>query len=323
MRRKNEFSDLYNRELMERCPPGVDAQQWQAFREKYNRASQLARLDAPAQLDLELNSQCNLRCPFCIQSQRDMGRDSLPDETWQKVLREAYALGVRSLKLNYQNEPLLNKDLEYAIAYARKLGFLNVFLSTNGILLSEDRAQGLIDAGLTKLFVSIDAATAETYEQQRDSRLFSRVVSNVRRFVAIRDSMNLSYPLLRVNFLVTTINAHEKELFTEQWQDVADMIIFQDMNETMANEASGLMPNRSKTGIVFRCSFPFKQLVVTAKGDLLPCCPQNGINHKLGNLQTMSLAEAWQSGRIEYLRTLHAEGRYADDPACLNCVRGK
>ena len=47
--------------------------------------------------------------------------------------------GLKAIKLNYLNQPLLRKDLERFITYAKKAGVLDVYFSSNGLLLNENR----------------------------------------------------------------------------------------------------------------------------------------------------------------------------------------
>ena len=99
------------------------------------------------------------------------------------------------------NEPLLRKDLEEAIKYAKSKGIINIYFVTNGSLLTEQRIEALLQSGVTKVFISIDAATEETYNKQRKNGLYKKVVRNVRRLVERRDELGLEFPKVRVSFL--------------------------------------------------------------------------------------------------------------------------
>ena len=85
------------------------------------------------QLDLELADNCNYRCIECPISDDIEGRlvNVLPLE--KAAPDSAARLGVKALKLNYINEPLLDPDklLEVA-AYAQKLGIFDIYMTTNG-----------------------------------------------------------------------------------------------------------------------------------------------------------------------------------------------
>ena len=317
--RNNESSTVSNRELLETAPNGVNLKHWITFREQYNNAANLVENDTPAQIDAELNSNCNLKCAFCVHSVRYIRRSLLGFDTFKQVVDQAIDLGTRSLKLNYMNEPLLLGGLEKYIEYARAAGMVNVFFSTNGILLTEKRAEKLIKSGLTKIFISIDAVNESTYKELRQSSMFQFVVSNVLKFIEKRNSLGLQYPLVRVNFLRNTVNQAEEQEFIKFWTGKADMLAIQTMNELIDNE-SGLFIRPEKTD--YRCSFPFKQLVVTACGDILPCCTQHGVKLRLGHISTMTLSEAWNSEPMKKLRALHKFGDYRTNDICNHCING-
>ena len=50
---------------------------------------------------------------------------------------------IRAIKLNYVNEPLIRKDLIKFIEYAHKAGIIDIYLSTNGMLLTNKMSDEL------------------------------------------------------------------------------------------------------------------------------------------------------------------------------------
>lgn len=318
-KRENEQSSVIHRDLLEQTPPGVQHSEWSIFRENYNKAANLEINSAPAQIDIELNSSCNLKCNFCIQSVRDLGKNILGFDCFKKLIDEAFLLGTKSLKLNYMNEPLIVQDLEKYIQYAKSVGFVNIFMSTNGIMLTDKRARSLIESGITKVFISLDATTAETYKIQRNSDKFDKIIKNVLNFLEIKKQLGLQYPLIRVNFLKNKANLHELNDFVLYWEGKADMIIIQEMNQLIDNESSlFIKPDKPN----YKCSFPFKQLVVDARKRILPCCCMNGTELQLGHADTMTLNEAWNSEKMVELRTLHQNGNYKENAVCRSCIDG-
>lgn len=318
-KRKNESASILHRNKMEEVPTGVDVNKWKSFRDAYNRAAMLETNDSPAQLDIEINSDCNMKCSFCIHSIQENRHISLGYEKFTMIIDEAVSMGIYSLKLNYMNEPLLVSDIEKYILYAKNAGMINIFMSTNGINLTESRSISLIKSGITKLFISIDATTSEIYKQLRNSSKYNLVVNNINRFIDIRNSFGLTYPLVRVNFLENSINTHQKNDFISYWNNRADIVIIQEMNELIDNKTKLFIDKKKKD---YHCSFPYKQLVITADGNILPCCTMHGIKHKLGKIGEMTLLEAWNCNEMIELRKLHKDGRYKENIICRHCVDG-
>lgn len=316
------FHEIHNRNLLEECPVGIDSHDWETFRSDYEKAGQFERLEYPVQLDVELNGGCNMKCPFCLHGYGEKRpNDLMPIDQYKKLIDEAVEFGVRGLKLNYINEPMLREDLEQCIDYAKSAGILNVYMVTNGTLLNHKRRDSILNSGITKIFISLDATTSETYNKQRLSGKFDTVVKNILDFVEERNRRGLRYPLVRVSFLRNALNIHEEQEFQEFWQDKVDMIAFQNMND-LPNLDSGIMLDKQDTEPE-GCSFPFKQLVVDYEGDILPCCKMGGKILRLGNIKDMSLQTAWDSKRMKGLQTMHKENRWQENPICKRCITGK
>ncbi|MFZ9946385.1 MAG: GTP 3',8-cyclase MoaA [Vulcanococcus sp.] len=118
-------------------------------------------LDRPlGVLRLSLTARCNLACPYCLpDGQEPPGLLSL--EQRLQVAKAAVALGAKSLRLT-GGEPLLYKELDELIGALQPLqreGLQEIALTSNGLLLSAERAQQLREAGLDRLTLSLDGTT--------------------------------------------------------------------------------------------------------------------------------------------------------------------
>ena len=202
-------------------------------------------------------------------------------------------------------------------AYAKSQGILNVYFVTNGSLLFPARRKSLLASGVTKIFVSIDAATSKTYDKQRRNGAFETIVENVKALVEERNALGQKFPVVRVSFLKNQLNIHEADQFFEYWKDIVDVVTFQTMNE-IPGKTTGL--TLKETTEPLPCSFPNKQLVVDSEGDILPCCKLYGKNLALGNISSMSLQEAWGSDKMVALRESHNFGTWQDNPVCRKCL---
>jgi len=317
--REHETTAVLQRQLMEQAPPDAESGRWINFRERYELAHQLVEMDAPVQIDFELNSGCNLKCPFCTHGHETIKNKVVDFESYKKVINEAKTMNICSIKLNYINEPLLNLELEKYIQYAKHNDIVNVYLSTNGIMLTKERSLKLINSGITKLFISIDAFSAETYLKMRKSKHYNKIIDNITNFLTIRDELDKRYPLVRVNFLKSKMNVHELDDFINYWNDRADMVAVQDMIELPDNQNKQQIIGMEKRK-EFKCSFPFKMLVIDANKNILPCCTFHGRSMPLGNIDDMTLKEAWDSEQIKELRTIHKRGEYWKNKFCKICV---
>ena len=113
-----------------------------------------AASDAPYCLIAELTYRCPLRCPYCS-NPLDLAalKHELDTEDWQRLLREAAALGVVQVHFT-GGEPLVRRDLCELIRTARKARLYS-HLITAGVNLSEGRLAELRDAGLDAIQISL------------------------------------------------------------------------------------------------------------------------------------------------------------------------
>lgn len=114
----------------------------------------------PFTLVAELTYRCPLRCAYCSNPVSVVQQaPALSVADWQRILREAEALGVVHVHFT-GGEPLLHPQLETLVATARSAD-LYVNLITSGMPLQRERLVELRNAGLEHLQLSLQAATAE------------------------------------------------------------------------------------------------------------------------------------------------------------------
>jgi MoaA/NifB/PqqE/SkfB family radical SAM enzyme len=115
-----------------------------------------------------ITSACNARCGFC-----SFARDRLPAEKRHSVtLAEAKSAcdilkrnGVKFVHFT-GGEPLVHRDVTEMVAHATQIGMIST-LVTNGSLLTPKRIDALVEAGLRKVSISIDAASYATHDGNR------------------------------------------------------------------------------------------------------------------------------------------------------------
>jgi radical SAM protein with 4Fe4S-binding SPASM domain len=163
----------------------------------------------PAHLQLEVTSACNLRCTMCLVRYRppvNKLAGAMSPALFERVVAQMPTL--RRLTLQGLGEPLLSPYLlgmlRRSIADGITVGF-----NSNATLLTRRRADELVDIGLDWLHVSLDGATAATYEGIRDGAQFGPVVDNLAGLVAAKRAAGSDKPWLRVVFVAMRGNVGE------------------------------------------------------------------------------------------------------------------
>ncbi|PWU20974.1 MAG: radical SAM protein [Candidatus Rokuibacteriota bacterium] len=129
----------------------------------------------PGICHFSITNACNARCGFC-----SFAHDTLPAESRRWVAledaKEACDIlrrnGIQILHFN-GGEPLVHRDLVAMVAHAARIG-MRPALDTNGALLTERRIDALMDAGIAKVCISIDAATSAMHDANRGIHGLSR-----------------------------------------------------------------------------------------------------------------------------------------------------
>ncbi len=166
-------------------------------------------------LRISVTDRCNLRCTYCMPREYfDTHHAFLPRAellSFEEIARLAasfIALGVQKIRLT-GGEPLLRRNLEQLVAMLAALRTpagkpLEITLTTNGVLLSR-HAQSLRDAGLSRVSVSLDGLSDETFGRMSDSRVPVGTVLD-----GIGAAQRAGFAPVKVNMVVKRgVNDHE------------------------------------------------------------------------------------------------------------------
>jgi len=322
------FNPDYEKDFIE----AKGSNEWLNYRSDWEKYSRLEKeSDYPPHLDLELNYSCNLRCPMCtwaVEKAAEKKEDWFKFEDYKKIIDEAVSIGTKSIRLCYINEPLIRQDIDQFIKYAVDAGILDVLITTNGTLLTKAMSKKLIDAGLTKINVSLDAVTDETYDKIRVGGNLKITVKNIHDFLDLRRQINKKLPKIRLTFVATKINYHEYDAFVDYWKDKVDSIGIQHLQNPFgegrfedASRGETIVLKKTPIPEKFRCPEPFKRLTLRGNGDVLPCCSFYAVDLVVGNWKNGSLKEIWNNEKMQELRKMHKNGDYFKNNICKACIQ--
>jgi len=308
-------------------------EEWSTYRKEWDKYSRLEHeADHPPHLEFELNYSCNLKCPMCtwaVEEAAERRADWFKFEDYQRVIDEAVAIGTKSIRLCFINEPLIRKDIDQFIKYAVDVGILDVIITTNGTLLNEEMSRKLIQAGLTKLNVSLDAVTEETYNKIRVGGDFNKTVRNIENFLNVRRQMDKHLPTIRLTFVTTQLNHHERDDFVNRWKGKVDGLGLQSLQNVFGE---GRFQDESQAELIlindkhlkpkkFHCPEPFKRMTLRSNGSVLPCCSFYAAEDLVvGDWKSSSLRDIWNNDKMGELRDIHKHGDYYKNSVCKICV---
>jgi cyclic pyranopterin phosphate synthase len=124
-------------------------------------------------LRISVTDRCNFRCVYCMPKEifgpgyEFMSRaEVLTFEEIARLARLFVAQGVQKIRLT-GGEPLVRRDLHKLVAMLSGIGGLDLTLTTNGSLLTQ-QAQALKQAGLKRVTVSLDSLDDDVFKVMND-----------------------------------------------------------------------------------------------------------------------------------------------------------
>jgi MoaA/NifB/PqqE/SkfB family radical SAM enzyme len=299
-----------------------------AFRLRSWRRGQLG---GPKVVQVQTLARCNAACALCPNAQRDNSGPPqvMSDELFDRLLVQLRdAKTVRLFTLMLQNEPLLDPDLPAKVR--RALGVLGpdvlIDTVTNGALLAPERADALIEAGIGRIGVSIDALSPETYARVRPGLPFDRVVANTEALLARTERPEVCARMLR-----QPANLHEESGFRRYWGSRGALVWVNDPTNRAGALADMSAPPpgrrerlRDAAKKLLRplfppCREPFQSLNVLADGRVLLCCQDWNASTPMGDLSRQLLDEVWNGPTMNRQRKLLARWRWEDSEVCAGC----
>lgn len=159
--------------------------------------------------NVDLTNRCNLRCPVCFANANMSG--FIVEPTFDQVLDM-----LRNLRANRPvptpsvqfagGEPTVYPYFFEAVRAAKVLGFSQIQVATNGLLLAEDPtfAQRMVEAGVHTVYLQFDGFDDEMYKSVRGRPMLDvklRAIENVRK-------ANPHMSICLVPTVVNTVNDH-------------------------------------------------------------------------------------------------------------------
>lgn len=177
----------------------------------------------PTNVSMNYDSSCNLACPTCrpeIRQVRGAAADRMAK--LHRVVEDELLVGADTVSMTGTGDPFASKFLrEFLTTFSEQThpGIRRVYLYTNAIMWTPamwDRLPGLHAIDLAA-DISIDAATAETYESVRRPARWDQLQENLAFIAAIPNLHELG-----VNMTISRANFREVRAFYDLASDLAD-----------------------------------------------------------------------------------------------------
>jgi sulfatase maturation enzyme AslB (radical SAM superfamily) len=263
----------------------------------------------PEIVQIESTNICNAKCVFCPRDEMQRRQGIMTVDLFRKIVDECADLGITHVRMHNYGEAFMDRKLVEKVKYAKDKGIKEVGMISNGSLITEPVARGMIDGGLDAINISVDAAGKEVFEATRIGLNYDKVIANIERLIRLRAESGKRRPKLILSF-VRQNNSADEQAFIEHWRAIADKIHITDLH----NWAGTL---NKESDVNYPCYRPWLTFTVLWDGRVSLCCADFDGRTILGNLNTQTIAEVWNGEMYRQVRREHLESGGPD--VCRAC----
>lgn len=291
----------------------------------------------PLSITIEPTTACNLGCPECPSGLKQFTRaeGNLKTDFYKKIIDEVKQHAFY-LNFYFQGEPFINPNFLEMVSYANAKKIYTA-TSTNAHFLTPQKAEETVKSGLSRLTISIDGTTQETYESYRKGGDLNKVLEGAKNIIEAKKKLNSKTPYVIFQFLVVQPNEHQiedaKKLSTQMG---VDEIRFKTAQVYDYKNGNPLIPTiekyarykkqsdgtyRLKNKLLNECWRMWSSCVITWDGKIVPCCFDKDAKHQLGDLKENTLKQIWLNKKYTDFRKTLLNNR-AEIDICQNCTEG-
>lgn len=158
---------------------------------------------------IEPTVACNLDCITCFRNAWDQPIGRMSEATFENIFMGLQQMNPRpNVYFGGIGEPLFHNKTISWIRRIKELG-VKVELISNGTTLTEKKSRELIAAGLDVLWVSLDAATPEGFEDVRLGAELPKILENVQRLANMRGGGHFPKPEIGIAFVAMKRNIND------------------------------------------------------------------------------------------------------------------
>jgi len=261
-------------------------------------------------LQFEVTNLCNLKCSICCRDLREGSLElrSLTFADFEKIFSKVSSLfNIKEFNPQGLGEPFLCADILKILSLVKSRQ-ITTWLVTNGTLINDLIAKGLVEAGVDKIRVSVDSADAGLYAKIKPGSILEEVINNISRLNFYKEKLKLNNPRLAFNSVVlkstiagledlinlaSRLNVDEVTLiplviFSKGMSIESEQVDFYD--DDFRNRFEGLKILARQKGVELNLGISLETkevkychrgIYIDASGSIYPCCNISSL--KFGN----------------------------------------
>jgi sugar O-acyltransferase (sialic acid O-acetyltransferase NeuD family) len=269
-------------------------------------AATLAPSSFPKKLAVEVCAACNLACSMCHHPAMRRRKGNMPFELFKRCADEVASVApATECWFSFCGEPLLEPDsLLRMLAYGKSVGLRSLNLNTNGMLLTPELTERILDSGVDLVVFGVDGLSPETYERIRVGGVRDVLYGNIERLLEGRHARSVG-PDVHVQFIEMDENEHELGAFKDYWLARGAVVKVRNKLSWGGKFATPLcVPEEER----IPCPWAVTMMHVFWDGRVPRCPGDTEGDEAAGNAWDESLTTLW--GRLGVYREQHLSRRF-------------
>lgn len=266
----------------------------------------------PLNVDIELTTLCNLKCPMCFTVTEGYDKfrkqEFMSFEMFKKIIDEIVG-NVPAIRFSSSGEQTLHPEFLKCVAYAKKAGIKEISMVTNGSKLTEAFLGELVEY-VDWIIISVDGMDEE-YERVRYPMKFQQIITSLKTLQQIKETKHIDKPVVQIQSVWTSIEGCYEEYY-KLFKPITDLIQFGILID-YENEKNLIYEED------FCCSAIYQRMEVGFDGKVYPCCANNGIRLSVGNVNDQSLYAIWHGEKMQTIRKTHENNEFKNIAMCRDC----
>ncbi len=159
---------------------------------------------------------CNLRCKMCYFTDADYLKTlkgQFKDPDLDLVAKSIFSRALK-LQIGCGTEPTLYKNLERIVALGKQYKVPYISITTNANLLTEEKIEALLKAGLNEFTISLHGVTKESYEGFMKKANYEKFHSVFNTFKELKKKYDFK---VRINYTFNKDNFYELSEFFDHF----------------------------------------------------------------------------------------------------------
>jgi len=290
--------------------------EYKKYRENWIRCpKEKILLDYPLNVDLELSSICNLKCPMCETTSEEYNKkikkQFMEFSLVRKIIDEIRE-NVPAVRFALRGEATLHPQFIECIRYAKEAGIGDVSVVTNGSKLTPEFFEKMLLAGIDWITISIDGLK-ENYEKVRYPLKFEDTLQKIKEIKRIKEKYHARRPVIKIQSVWPFVKDDIEEYYN-LFAPYVDLIAY---NPLIIDESD---ESKFELDDDFSCSGFYQRLGVTADGRVLICSCGSEYDMYIGDVHHQSIHEIWHGKELTELREKHkVYGGFKDIDICRKC----